>query len=588
MLPLEKPPDILESALRHSEIGKRKERSNVSEDPIMSDTMILPVLENLQTTNNLQNPEKNLFMPESLQQNRKEIWNVRSSLCWRNSLDTKLYKTSVLELIGNDPDCVPFYNSAWQEKYRKLSLPIETDFQDWPLNSLSSSLLRQEQNSWFKTQTKVQKHPTKNLVKICYPLCTSSLVENTENESIKKEEPKKKRQKKSEKVKENGKVIRCRKIRIRMNKETKERARKMVGCFRYLYNKTLQLDKDGEIDGASSKEMKRVRTSLTKQENYTEEEPWLDDLPTLGKQQAFESYFIAKKTQMKRVITGDIQSFEMKKKSKYRDPQEYVPLERHAISFSKKVVKTCIDRKPFEFRVIGKMPKEFKCREDTSYTRTEIKLVKNRLGQWFLSIPIELDPIKTTTEDVCSLDPGVRTFQTMYSTDGTISKIGSSFDNIKSILKRADLLQQYKDTHKELKSRRKRGIKRRMLRLQQQVRNRIKDLHHKVSGWLCRNYRIILLPSFETQQMTSNLSSPINRALLTWSHYAFKQRLIDRAQCFTHTKVRVVNEAFTTKTCGNCGVVYENVGSSEVFQCGKCSLCADRDEHAARNVMLRQ
>ena len=131
----------------------------------------------------------------------------------------------------------------------------------------------------------------------------------------------------------------------------------MVGCFRYLYNKTLQLDKDGEIDGASSKEMKRVRTSLTKQENYTEEEPWLDDLPTLGKQQAVESYFIAKKTQMKRVITGDIQSFEMKKKSKYRDPQEYVPLERHAISFSKKVVKTCIDRKPFEFRVIGKMPK---------------------------------------------------------------------------------------------------------------------------------------------------------------------------------------------------------------------------------------
>ena len=75
--------------------------------------------------------------------------------------------------------------------------------------------------------------------------------------------------------------------------------------------------------------------------------------------------------------------------------------------------------------------------------------------------------------------------------------------------------------------------------------------------------------------------------MYTWAHYAFKQRLLEMSQKYTHKKVLIVNEAYTTRTCGNCFVVNNNVGASKVFCCVHCDLEADRDVHAARNILLR-
>jgi transposase len=49
----------------------------------------------------------------------------------------------------------------------------------------------------------------------------------------------------------------------------------------------------------------------------------------------------------------------------------------------------------------------------------------------------------------------------------------------------------------------------------------------------------------------------------------------------------VQEEQFTTKTCGNCGCINENVGSNKIFKCDKCNLIADRDFHAARNILIK-
>ena len=66
-----------------------------------------------------------------------------------------------------------------------------------------------------------------------------------------------------------------------------------------------------------------------------------------------------------------------------------------------------------------------------------------------------------------------------------------------------------------------------------------------------------------------------------------EQRLLEMSQKYTHKKVLIVNEAYTTRTCGNCFVVNNNVGASKVFCCVHCDLEADRDVHAARNILLR-
>jgi putative transposase len=75
--------------------------------------------------------------------------------------------------------------------------------------------------------------------------------------------------------------------------------------------------------------------------------------------------------------------------------------------------------------------------------------------------------------------------------------------------------------------------------------------------------------------------------MLTWSHYRFKLLLKAKARAYPWVRVHDVNEAYTSKTCGHCGIIKNNLGGAKVFRCAHCGLEADRDVHGARNIYLR-
>ena len=75
--------------------------------------------------------------------------------------------------------------------------------------------------------------------------------------------------------------------------------------------------------------------------------------------------------------------------------------------------------------------------------------------------------------------------------------------------------------------------------------------------------------------------------MMTLSHSAFRQRLLDTAKRYPWCKVVVCDEQYTSKTCGNCGKLNETLGGNKVFTCGGCGYVADRDCSAARNILLR-
>ena len=390
-------------------------------------------------------------------------------------------------------------------------------------------------------------------------------------------------------------IMRSRLVRVYPPAEHKPRLMRMLGVSRYIYNECVDMDARGEIDGAGNQEMRRVRTLLTKKENYIERTPWKDNLASLGKQKAVEDFFQAKTEALKRVAKGVISHFSMRKRSRYRDQQHTIPFERHQITNSGRFVYVIIDRKKVAFRIRGRVPKEFMHRNDEEMLRKEIKMVKTRLGKWFLAIPvvIKMEPKYEGSEDgeVCALDPGVRTFQTVYGTDGAVTQIGESFDPIEEALHKADHHQSVLAKYgKRANARKRRHLRRHWLRALEKVRNRIRDLHNKVAHWLCDHYRVILIPEFKTSEMVSSrrLSSPVCRAMMTWSHYGFRRRLLDLAQRFTDVKVLIVNESYTTRTCGACGEL-TNPGTSKVFACSNraCGAIMDRDENAARNILLR-
>ena len=71
------------------------------------------------------------------------------------------------------------------------------------------------------------------------------------------------------------------------------------------------------------------------------------------------------------------------------------------------------------------------------------------------------------------------------------------------------------------------------------------------------------------------------------SFYKFRTRLIETASFYPSVTIKSGSEAYTSKQCGQCGFINDKLGSNEVFLCPKCGASADRDVHAARNILLR-
>ena len=134
-------------------------------------------------------------------------------------------------------------------------------------------------------------------------------------------------------------------------------------------------------------------------------------------------------------------------------------------------------------------------------------------------------------------------------------------------------------------------LKRAARRVRLKIRNLVDELHKRLATWLCESYDAVLLPKFQASQMVPKshrkIGSRTARAMLTWSHFRFRQRLLSKARAYPDCDVVICDEAYTSKTCGQCGNIHTTLGSSKVFHCPSCRYHADRDVNGARNILLR-
>ncbi len=183
--------------------------------------------------------------------------------------------------------------------------------------------------------------------------------------------------------------------------------------------------------------------------------------------------------------------------------------------------------------------------------------------------------------EICSLDPGMRTFQTVYSQDN-LYEICSG-DDLKKINKDIDLINKKREGCEN----NKRGLKKYLSRIRERLKNRINDLHWKSANYLCSRFKTILIGKI-SKSITSNdnnLPKSTKRLYSAMSHYTYRQRLIHTGKKYD-CKVIEVNENHTTKTCGNCAETNNTIGNSKVFICEKCNFICDRDFNAARNILI--
>jgi IS605 OrfB family transposase len=193
---------------------------------------------------------------------------------------------------------------------------------------------------------------------------------------------------------------------------------------------------------------------------------------------------------------------------------------------------------------------------------------------YFLCVPVDAPVVEMVKPQLCcGIDPGIRTFLTMYSSDGTIREIHHQaiFDKLNTKL---DLLEKLKKRKQLLDK-----IRRKKMSLKDEV-------HWKTINYLCKTYSDIFIGDIESQSIQMNsLNRKVNRGMSDIAFFTFKQRLAYKA-ALCGCKVRFVKENHTSKTCSCCGSIY-NVCSSKTYNCPNCKTVMDRDHNAAKNILMR-
>jgi putative transposase len=499
-------------------------KSSISEIPQDKDCMMS------QASNNQVQPANPSVIAESRRTNKKMTLSAKKNLCESNTQNMSLSLMSEAESISKENSSSGFWNKQVSEMSKKLWLPIEIDCVDLGLNSLNGSSLNTMLNSWFSMTVKVPHN--KNLSQTCYQSLQFSRVEFTDSENILK---------------------RSRKIRFYPTKQQKALLFKWFGVSRYSFNKTIEY----------------LRQPNTKANWYGIKTEIIHNLPEWSKEVPYQIKSIAikdacdavKSAKLKFKQTGKVQKVKFRSR-KNADFNLYIP-------------KTALNEAGFYHTLTGVI----NLREPIGEVKYDCRVILEN-GRYFLIKP-EDRAIKRPDNQrlpVVALDPGVRTFQTIYS-ENIVGKFGESdFSRIYRLCYILDNL--YSKRKKEHSNRYNRKLK----RIRWKIKDLISEIHHKLALFLVKTFDCVLIPSFETSDMVTKLHSKVARAMLGWSHYRFKQFLKYKAQEYS-CEVVEINEAYTSKTCGKCGLI-QNIGSKKVLKCS-CGLKIDRDYNGARNIFLK-
>jgi putative transposase len=205
-------------------------------------------------------------------------------------------------------------------------------------------------------------------------------------------------------------------------------------------------------------------------------------------------------------------------------------------------------------------------------------------GRWFICVPIAMNERADNQGRVVAIDPGVRTFMTFYSPN-TCGKIGTGdFSRIQRLCFYLDdlILRMSQARRRQRKS-----MKKAVSRIRWKVRDLVDELHHKAALFLVSNFDLIVIPKFETSQMSRKelrkIRSKSVRSMLTFAHFRFQEFLKFKALEYGKQVIHV-NEAYTSKTCSWNGVTKE-IGGAKFIKDG--NIVVNRDYNGARGIFLR-
>ena len=214
-------------------------------------------------------------------------------------------------------------------------------------------------------------------------------------------------------------------------------------------------------------------------------------------------------------------------------------------------------------------------------TILQLDTLKNK---FIIITPYERDhKVKLEQNNQCGIDPGLRTFLTVYSPEESYEICTNTYELIDKYHKKLDSLKSSKD--KNIITLNKYNSVRE--KYQTKLNNYINDLHAKSSRFILKKFKTVKLGNINIKSIVSNETGnidPINkRRILALSHGKFKMKL-QQMSVKWNNEIILVNEYKTSKTCCECGNEKNDLGPAKTYKCSKCLLTIDRDINAAINI----
>jgi transposase len=437
------------------------------------------------------------------------------------------------------------------------------------------------------------------------------------------------------KVIDETKIITSKNIKLNFNKIQKQILLKWFESARLAYNATIYYFKQDKNNLHTFFTARReVKKTFPEYINLFNEKYYV---PCLIIDNAINDVCKARKTSFALLKKGEISHFNLKYKKYTKDKQSIV-LEK--TTFNDKIncfyptnfKKNIIDLK---FNKIKKTVNSFSCKTKEYYDKflnsvinkskknidlnlkssssilkenieCDSRLSYNRLNNTFILHTPKEQVIKSfkKKDNICSIDPGNKTFLTVYDPEGKTIKICSrdtesknlKFNLMKNVIKRKELHKYINSKFtnnlvneiKEEYIKSKFKIKKYYNRLTLRIQNIVKELHYKSANFLCANYSTIILGKLSIQGITSKEGKlQPNEKLFSYaiSHDKFRTILKQKALKYG-SKVHIVCEGNTSKTCGACGTVKE-IKNNRVYKCEVCKSVIDRDINGARNILIK-
>lgn len=359
--------------------------------------------------------------------------------------------------------------------------------------------------------------------------------------------------------------IKCKQIKIIPNTDQKKILIEWIELSRIIYNITVLYLKHNECKSfyVLRPLIKQLFTDHFKQRIH------MAGLPVHVIDNSIKDVIKARKTAFSLLKAGHIKRFRLRYK-KQSKPIQTIVIEQQDFSKSKN---------GFYINTINELKSSSCIHRSNIFHDCRLSYDANK-NLFILHSPTDTtSSISISKYNTCSIDPGLKTFLTIYNPEKECMKIMNRDDTPKLSRLINKKISLEKLNHTKL-------IKKAMLRNNKRIYNNVKELHYKSARLLCENYDNIYLGKLSTQSIVKGSLSKFDKHFAhALSHFTFS-RILDMKCKEFGKRLYYVDESYTSMTCGCCGSLYD-VKCSRLYNCPSCLNVYDRDMNAARNILIK-